>query len=209
MRIYDITVVLFVVVLLVSNIVSTKIVGLGPFTFDGGTLLFPIVYIFGDVLTEVYGFKLARRAIWLGFSSLFFMVAVFWLIGALPAAGDWGAQGAYETILLATPRIALGSMIAYWFGSISNSYIMARMKVWTSGRHLWARTIGSTVVGEMVDTLLFCMIAFYGLFPGELLISIIVSNYIFKVLYEVTATPLTYTVIKIYKRVEQRSLKIT
>lgn len=201
-RLYDITTTIFVAVLIISNIASTKIVALGPFTFDGGTLLFPVVYIFGDLLTEVYGFARARRTIWTGFFSLLLMSFIFWLVGIMPSAGEWNGQDAYAAILMATPRIALGSIVAYWFGSMSNSFIMARMKLLTKEKFLWARTIGSTIVGEMVDTLLFCMIAFYGVLSGELLFTVILSNYIFKVLYEVAATPLTCAVIGIYKKIE-------
>lgn len=201
-RLYPATVAAFVAVLIVSNIVSTKIVAVGPFTFDGGTILFPVVYIFGDILTEVYGLRKAKQAIWTGFFSLLFMSFVLWFVGVLPAAADWNGQDAYTTILMAAPRIALASVIAYWCGSMSNSFIMARMKAWTAGRFLWARTIGSTIVGEAVDTLLFCMIAFYGVLPDNLFLTVIVSNYVFKVAYEALATPLTYAAVSFYKRKE-------
>lgn len=202
LKLYDLTLGLFVTVLLISNIVSTKIVVLGPFTFDGGTLLFPIIYIFGDILTEVYGFRGSRRIIWTGFFALILMSLVFWVVGILPPARDWNYQKEYETILMFAPRIALASMIAYWIGEFTNSYVLSRMKVWTKGKFLWMRTIGSTVVGELMDTLIFCTIAFWGTISNALLLSVIISNYVFKVLYEVIATPITYKVIKFYKKME-------
>lgn len=201
-KLYDITLGLFVAVLIISNIASTKIIALGPFTFDGGTILFPIVYIFGDVITEVYGFKGSRRIIWTGFFSLLLMSVIFWIVGAIPAAKDWNLQESYNAILMTAPRIAVASMIAYWLGEFTNSFILAKMKVWTNGKYLWTRTIGSTVFGELIDTLVFCFIAFAGVLPSGLLVSVIISNYIFKVSYEVIATPLTYAVVGIYKKTE-------
>lgn len=207
-KLYDITVGVFVAVLIISNIASTKALILGPFTFDGGTILFPIVYIFGDVLTEVYGFKKASRVIWIGFFSLMLMSFALWMVGKLPSAPDWQYQSSYENILMATPRIALASIIAYWFGSFSNSYILVKMKELTKGKHLWTRTIGSTIIGELVDTLLFCTIAFYGVWDNSLLYSVIVSNYIFKVSYEVLATPITYYVVGKFKKVEGKEASV-
>ena len=194
--------VFFVAVLLISNVASTKIVDFGWFTFDGGTLLFPLSYIFGDILTEVYGYKQSRKVIWLGFFSALMMSAVFYIVGQLPPAPEWGNQEAYNAILGATPRIVLASLIAYTCGSFSNSMILARMKVWTKGKYLWARTIGSTVVGELVDSTLFILVAFLGVLPPALLVTLIVSNYIFKTLVEVAFTPLTYKVVRFLKREE-------
>lgn len=205
-KLYDITLGLFVAILIISNIASTKIVSFGGFTFDGGTILFPIIYIFGDVVTEVYGFKGARRIIWTGGFSLMLMSLVIWLVGKIPPAPEWGLQGAYESILMLAPRIAIASMIAYWAGEFMNSYVLSKMKIWTKGKHLWARTIGSTVVGELVDVSLFCTIAFYGVLSNSLLWSVIISNYIFKVLFEVLATPVTYKVIAFYKRTENEDV---
>ena len=195
--------VFFVSVLLISNIASTKIVDFGWFTFDGGTLLFPLSYIFGDIMTEVYGYKKARNVIWLGFISALVMSLVFMIVGALPPAADWGNQAAYDSILGLTPRIVLASLFAYFCGSFSNSFILAKMKIFTKGKLLWTRTIGSTVVGELVDSTLFILIAFWGVLPGTLLVTLIVSNYIFKTLVEVLFTPLTYKVISFLKRKEQ------
>ena len=194
--------VFFVSVLLISNVASTKIVDFGWFTFDGGTLLFPLSYIFGDILTEVYGYKKARGVIWLGFFSALMMSVVFIIVGKLPGAPDWGNQTAYDAILGLTPRIVLASLIAYACGSFSNSLILAKMKLWTNGKKLWMRTIGSTVVGELVDSTLFIMIAFLGVLPFSLLITLIISNYIFKTLVEVAFTPLTYKVVNFLKRKE-------
>lgn len=195
--------VFFVSVLLISNIASTKIVDFGWFTFDGGTLLFPLSYIFGDIMTEVYGYKKARNVIWLGFISALVMSIVFMVVGALPPAADWGNQAAYDAILGLTPRIVLASLFAYFCGSFSNSFILAKMKILTKGKLLWTRTIGSTVVGELVDSTLFILIAFWGVLPSSLLITLILSNYIFKTAVEVLFTPLTYKVTHFLKQKEK------
>jgi hypothetical protein len=194
---------LFVAVLLISNVASSKMVQFGPFAFDGGTLLFPLSYIFGDILTEVYGYKRSLSVIWLGFFSALLMSVTFIVVGKLPPAGDWPNQAAYDAILGLTPRIVLASLIAYLAGEFSNSVILAKMKVWTGGRRLWARTIGSTVVGEFIDSVLFVAIAFYGTVPFALLVTIAVSNYIFKTLVEVVLTPVTYRVVAFLKKSEQ------
>jgi uncharacterized integral membrane protein (TIGR00697 family) len=201
-RYFDLVMATFVATLLISNVASTKILQLGPFSFDGGTLLFPISYIFGDVLTEVYGYGRTRRVIWVGFAANLLMAAVFMVVGALPAAEGWDNQQAYDAILGLTPRIVAASLIAYWAGSFSNSWIMARLKIATSGRWLWTRTIGSTLVGQFIDTLLFVVIAFLGVLPNDLLAAVIVSNYLFKCGLEALATPLTYRVVNGLKRVE-------
>jgi len=200
---FDIILGLFVAVLLISNIASTKIVRLGPFNFDGGTILFPLAYIFGDILTEVYGFKRSRRVIWLGFFSALLMSAILMIVGYLPAAAGWENQDAYQKILGLTPRIVVASLIAYFSGEFANSVTLAKMKVWTKGKWLWARTIGSTLVGEGLDTLLFVLIAFLGVLPANLLIAVIVSNYVFKCGVEIICTPLTYKIVGFLKRSEQ------
>jgi uncharacterized integral membrane protein (TIGR00697 family) len=197
---------LFVAVLLISNIASSKILKLGPFTFDGGTLLFPISYIFGDILTEVYGYRRSRRVIWAGFGSAALMALVLAIVGALPPAEGWPHQEAYEAILGTTPRIVAGSLIAYFAGEFSNSYTLAKMKVLTQGRWLWTRTIGSTLIGEGVDTVLFVTIAFAGTLPWPLFWSIIVSNYVFKVGLEAIMTPATYRVTNHLKRTENEDV---
>jgi len=193
---------LFVAVLCISNVASTKIVQMGPFSFDGGTLLFPLSYIFGDILTEVYGYRESRRVIWTGFAALGVMALTFTIVGKLPPAEGWELQPAYESILLATPRIIAASLLAYFAGEFSNSAVLSRMKLFTKGKHLWMRTIGSTLVGELVDTAAFVFIAFYGVLPLGLLWAVAVSNYVFKVGVEVLATPLTYAVVGFLKREE-------
>ncbi|HDN79140.1 MAG: VUT family protein [Chloroflexi bacterium] len=202
-RYFDIIMALFVAVLLISNIASSKILLLGPFTFDGGTILFPISYIFGDILTEVYGYRRSRRVIWMGFFCAALMAVTLSIVGKLPPAPGWEGQKAYEMILGMTPRIVLGSLIAYWAGEFSNSYTLAKMKIITKGRWLWTRTIGSTLVGEGVDTLLFCTIAFAGVLPWGLLSSVIISNYVFKCGLEAAMTPVTYQIVNSLKRAEQ------
>lgn len=194
--------VLFVSVLLISNIVSSKIIDFGLFTFDGGTLLFPLSYIFGDILTEVYGYKKSKKVIWLGFFILLVMSIIFIIIGKLPPASDWHNQTAYELILGQTPRIVFASLIAYLCGSFVNSFILAKMKIFTKGKKLWTRIIGSTIVGELIDSIIFILIAFFGILPNNLLITLIVSNYVFKTGIEIIFTPLTYKVINFLKKKE-------
>lgn len=192
----------FVAVLLISNVASSKILKLGPFDFDGGTLLFPLSYIFGDVLTEVYGYKRTRKIIWMGLLMNVLMAVVFIIVGWLPASKDWVNQDAYMAILGWTPRIVLASCVAYFAGEFSNSYILAKIKIWMNGRMLWVRTVCSTIIGEGFDTLIFCMIAFYGVLPNELLIAVIFSNYVFKVGVEVVFTPITYLIVGFLKKKE-------
>ncbi len=198
----DIITALFATILLISNTVSTKIMLLGPFTFDGGTILFPLSYIFGDILTEVYGYKRSRRIIWIGFFCVLVMAVVYAIVGFLPAAAEWGLQESYMSILGIVPRIVIASLIAYFAGEFSNSFIMAKMKIWQKGKNLWMRTIGSTIIGEGIDTVLFVLIAFAGILPNSLLITIIISNYIFKVGLEVLLTPVTYVVVNYLKKKE-------
>jgi hypothetical protein len=194
--------VFFVAVLLISNVASSKITTLGWFTFDAGTLLFPLSYIFGDILTEVYGYRKSRGVIWLGFFSALLMSLVFIIVGKLPPAADWGNQAAYDMILGLTPRIVLASLVAYFCGEFCNSFILAKMKVLTAGKWLWTRTIGSTLVGELVDSALFILIAFTGILPTSLLLTLIISNYVFKTAIEILFTPVTYKVVKMLKKRE-------
>lgn len=202
-RYIDLLTGLFVAVLLISNIASTKIIGIWKFTFDGGTLLFPLSYIFGDILTEVYGYKKSRRIIWIGFFCALLMSATLSVIGLIRPAAGWDLQYEYMVILGQTPRIITASLIAYFAGEFSNSYIMAKLKIKTEGRWLALRTIGSTVVGQGVDTVIFVLIAFWGLYPNSLIGLIILSNYVFKVLMEAVFTPVTYKVVGVLKRVER------
>jgi len=194
---------LFVAVLIISNVASTKILMIGSFIkFDGGTILFPISYIFGDILTEVYGYSRARRVIWIGFFCAALAALIFYIVQILPPARGWENQEAYVKILGLTPRIVAASLVAYFAGEFSNSFTLAKMKIFTRGKWLWTRTIGSTLIGELVDTLLFVTIAFFGIFDLSLLCSVFISNYIFKVGVEVIATPLTYVIVRFLKRSE-------
>jgi hypothetical protein len=192
----------FVVILLVSNLVAQKICMIGPFAVSGAVLLFPVTYIFGDVFTEVYGFSASRRAIWLGF----FGTALLYLMGAvviaLPGAPEWKNQQAFEAVFGIIPRILAASLIAFWAGEFANSYTMARMKLLTGGRMLWTRTVGSTVVGQGVDTVLVVTLTFAGRYPVRTLVNIILTGYLLKVGYEVIATPITYAVVGWLKRSE-------
>lgn len=201
-RYFDLVGMLFVAVLLISNTVGVKIIQVGPLSLPGGVLLFPISYIFGDVLTEVYGYRASRRIIWSGLVLNFMMSGVYALVGALQPAPFWTSQQAYAAVLGQVPRIVLASMIAYFCGEFSNSYVLAKLKIWTKGRHLWMRTIGSTLVGEGIDSVIFVLLAFLGTLPGPALTTIIVSNYLFKISYEVVATPFTYRVVAFLKRAE-------
>lgn len=194
---------LFVAVLLISNVTSTKLLDLGAFTFDGGTILFPLSYIFGDILTEVYGYDRSRKVIWLGFISALLMSLTFIAVGALPPAADWPNQEAYDAILGLTPRIVVASLIAFFAGEFSNSFTLARLKVVTRGKYLWVRTIGSTLIGQFIDTLLFVAIAFIGIFPNDVIVAIVISNYIFKCGVEILFTPITYWISGWLKQEEQ------
>jgi uncharacterized integral membrane protein (TIGR00697 family) len=217
-RYYDVVMALFVTVLLTSNIASSaKIVSWGvalpllglPLAFDAGTILFPISYIFGDILTEVYGYARERRVIWVGFAMAALMSVTLALVGRMPGEPTWEAatgQAAYNAVLggVISGGIIVASLVAYLAGSFSNAYILARMKVRTEGRYLWARIIGSTLVGQAIDTVLFVTIASaLGVFPWSIAASLIAANYIFKVGIEVLFTPLTYRVVAIFKRAEQ------
>ena len=194
--------VFFVSVLLISNVASTKIVDLKWFVFYFFTLLFPLSYIFGDILTEVYGYKRSRNVIWLGFFMALLMSIVFIVVGKLPPAADWVNQDAYDKILGLAPRIVLASLIAYFCGSFSNSFVLAKLKIITKGKMLWSRTIGSTLVGELVDSALFIVIAFFGILPNSLLLTLIISNYLFKTAIEIIFTPITYRTVKFLKQKE-------
>ena len=175
---------------------------IGAFAFGAGVLFFPISYVFGDILTEVYGYAKARRVVWAGFAAMAFASFMAWVVVQLPPAAGWPNQAAYETIFGATPRIVLASLIAFWAGEFVNAYVLARMKVWSEGRALWLRMIGSTGVGQGVDSLIFYPVAFYGVWSNELLIAVMFSNYLLKVVWEIIALPVTYRVVAWLKRVE-------
>ena len=214
-RFFDIILGIFIAVLLISNIASSaKIVDLGfsilniPMAFDAGTILFPIGYVFGDILTEVYGYQRSRRVIWTGFFALALAALIFWVISILPGEVTWqGYAGdqAYQSILggMSSGGIVLASLAGFWLGEFSNSFILAKMKILTRGRWLWSRTIGSTLVGEMVDTVMFVVIASaFGVFPWSLFLTLTLTNYLFKVTVEVLMTPVTYLIVHVLKRAE-------
>jgi uncharacterized integral membrane protein (TIGR00697 family) len=193
----------FTGVLVLSNVLASKMVQIGPFVFDGGTLLFPLSYIFGDVLTEVYGYRQSRKVIWTGFFMLLIMTVNIWIVGALPAEASWTAQEAYDAILMLMPRIALASAVGYFVGEYSNSVVLSALKVRMGGKSLWVRTIGSTLVGEALDSFLFVAIAFGGVYETGVLVIMGMSNYLFKTAIEVCFTPLTYLAINFIKKTEK------
>lgn len=201
-RYYDVAVALFVASLLTANIIAVKLIQIGPLILPAGVVIFPVSYILGDVLTEVYGFRWARRAIWLGFIGNLIAVVAIWLAGLLPAPVFWQGQEAYNSILGFTPRLLLASFVAYLFGEFANSTVLAKMKIWTKGRYLWTRTIGSTIVGQGLDSLVFILLAFGGLMAPPEMMTAILSQWLFKSAYEALATPLTYAVVNTLKRVE-------
>lgn len=201
-RYFDLLLAIFVVVLLISNLVGQKICAFGPFRISGAQLLFPITYIFGDVFTEVYGYAASRRAIWIGFLASGLLAIMGVITVALPPAPDWPNQAAFATVFNFIPRLVFASLIAFWCGEFANSYVMAKMKIMTRGRHLWTRTVGSTVVGQAVDTVVLMVLAFGGTLNAKLIATLILSGYFGKVLYEVLATPLTYLVVNFLKRQE-------
>ena len=200
-RYYEFVMAAFVTILICSNLIGpAKIAqldlpGVGVITFGSGVLFFPISYVFGDVLTEVYGYAAARRVIWLGFACNLLMVAAIWLAGELPAAPAWRGQAAYAEIFAQTPRILVASFLAYLVGEFANSFVLARMKIATRGRWLWTRTVGSTIIGQGLDSLVFVTLAFAWLVPVAVLAGIVLAQWVAKVAYEAAATPLTYLLV--------------
>jgi uncharacterized integral membrane protein (TIGR00697 family) len=218
-RFFDIILGIFVAVLIISNIASSaKIVDWGfsilgiRMAFDAGTILFPISYIFGDILTEVYGYKRSRRVIWTGFFSLALAAFVFWLVSRMPGEATWqsyAGDNAYQAILggMSSGGIVIASLVAYWMGEFSNSFVLAKMKVLTHGRWLWTRTIGSTLVGEGVDSAMFILVASaFGVFPWSLFLTLTFTNYVFKVGMEAVMTPITYAVVNALKHAEHEDV---
>jgi hypothetical protein len=209
-RYYDYVMAAFVTVLLLSNVlgagkravVDLPLIGLWP--FGAGILFFPISYIIGDVLTEVYGYARARRCIWVGFAATLFMAFMSFVVVALPPASDWDGQTAYQAVFGQVPRIVFASVIAFWVGEFANSFVMARMKIWTNGRYLWTRTIGSTVVGQGFDSLIFYPLAFYGApgWPTDQILLVMLSQFVLKTSWEAILTPVTYAVVGALKRRE-------
>jgi uncharacterized integral membrane protein (TIGR00697 family) len=210
-RYYDLLVHVFVVILLISNLVGQKICAIPLFNFhgqpvvanvSGAQLLFPITYIFGDIFTEVYGYGASRRAIWLGFFACTILSLMGLFVVWIPAAPAWPNQAAFEAVFYQVPRFIAASLVAFWLGEFTNSYTLAKMKLWTDGKWLWTRTVGSTVTGQLVDTTVLILIAFGGYTPWATMLNLIISGYFAKVLYEVLATPLTYLIVNKLKRAE-------
>ncbi len=200
---YDLVMAGFVTALLCSNLIGVgKITTVGGVTFGCGILFFPLSYFFGDVLTEVYGYARSRRVVWAGFGALIFASFMSFAVIHLPAAAGYGGQAALEAVFGSTWRIVAASLVAYFVGEFTNSYVLANLKIKTEGRHLWLRTIGSTAVGEAIDTAIFYPLAFYGAWPNDLLLQVMGANYVMKVMWEVLATPLTYKLVGWLKRAE-------
>jgi queuosine precursor transporter len=202
-RYYDFVMAAFVAILLLSNLIgAAKLADVGGYIFGAGILFFPLGYVIGDVLTEVYGYARARRVIWAGFVALVFMAFMSWVVVALPPADGWDGQAAYESIFGQVWRIVFASITAFWAGEFVNSYVMARMKIWTQGKHLWTRTIGSTVVGQGVDSLIFYPLAFWDVWSNDQVITVMITNWLLKVGWEIILTPVTYAVVGGLKRKE-------
>ena len=207
-RYFDFVMAAFVTVLLLSNVLGAGKVAvvelpwIGTWPFGAGILFFPVSYVIGDVLTEVYGYARARRCIWAGFAALLFMAFMAAVVVALPPSPDWEGQAAYEAVFGQVPRIVFASIVAFWAGEFANSYVLARMKIWTQGRHLWARTIGSTLVGQGIDSLIFYPLAFYGLWDNATLLVVLGTQFALKVAWEALLTPVTYAVVGFLKRRE-------
>jgi len=201
-RHFDTLLAIFLVVLLISNLVGQKLCKIGPFVISGAQLLFPITYIFGDVFTEVYGYSASRRAIWLGFLANGLLALMGLITVWLPPAPGWPNQEAFRTVFYQIPRLIVASLVAYWCGEFTNSYTLAKMKLWTSGKMLWTRTVGSTVTGQLVDTTVLVIIGFGATAPWTTLFTLAWSAYFGKVIYEVVATPATYAVVGFLKRSE-------
>lgn len=200
---YDLVMASFVTILLCSNIIGAeKVVNIYGFSFGAGVLFFPISYIFNDVLTEVYGYSKSRKVIWAGFGALIFASFMSWFVRKLPPDPNWQYQDAYDVIFGQTPRIVIASITAFWAGEFTNSFVLAKMKLLTRGRFLWTRTIGSTIAGEAVDSLIFYPVAFYGFWTNELLLKVMVTNYAIKVGWEAVITPVTYKVVNFLKKAE-------
>jgi uncharacterized integral membrane protein (TIGR00697 family) len=210
LRYFDFVMAAFVTILLLSNVIGAGKVAtimlpwIGPWPFGAGILFFPVSYVLGDVLTEVYGYARARRCIWAGFAAMLFMAFMATIVVALPPADSWKGQDAYKAVFGQVPRIVLASIAAFWAGEFANSYVLARMKIWTEGRMLWTRTIGSTLVGQAVDSLLFYPLAFLGArnWTPELVVKVLLTQWALKVAWEALLTPVTYAVVGFLKRRE-------
>lgn len=202
-RYFDYVMAAFVAILLLSNLIgAAKLATVWGYTFGAGILFFPLSYVIGDVLTEVYGYANARRCVWMGFGALIFMAFMSYVVVAMPAAEGWDGQAAYESVFGSTWRIVAASVLAFWAGEFVNSFVLSRMKIITKGKHLWARTIGSTVFGQGVDSLIFYPVAFLGIWTHEQVLTVMVTNWLLKVLWEAALTPVTYAVVGWFKQRE-------
>jgi uncharacterized integral membrane protein (TIGR00697 family) len=202
-RYYDLVMASFVTILLCSNLIGTsKVITIFGFTCGAGVFFFPLSYVFGDILTEVYGYARSRKVVWAGFSALAFASIMSWFVVAAPPAKDWPFQSAYETVYGQTWRIVVASFLAFFAGEFTNSFVLAKMKLWTQGKMLWTRTIGSTIAGEAVDSLIFYPIAFLGTWQHHLVVQVMLTNYLLKVLWEVVMTPVTYKIVNFLKKAE-------
>ena len=199
-RYFDYLMAAFVAILLLSNLIgASKLATIEGFTFGAEILFFPLSYVLGDVLTEVYGYANARRCVWMGFAALIFMAVMSYVVVAMPPAAGWDGQTAYESVFGSTWRIVAASVLAFWAGEFVNSFVMAKMKIWTGGSKLWARTIGSTFFGQAVDSLIFYPVAFLGIWSTEQVLTVMVTNWLLKVLWEALLTPVTYAVVGWFK----------
>jgi uncharacterized integral membrane protein (TIGR00697 family) len=210
LRYFDYVMAAFVTILLLSNVIgagkvaAVNLPGIGPWPFGAGILFFPVSYVLGDVLTEVYGYARARRCIWAGFAGMLFMALMSWVVVALPPADSWKGQAGYEAVFGQVPRIVFASICAFWAGEFANSFVLAKMKILTRGRHLWTRTIGSTIVGQAVDSVIFYPLAFVGAptWTNALVVKVLITQWALKVGWEVLLTPATYAIVGFLKRRE-------
>jgi uncharacterized integral membrane protein (TIGR00697 family) len=208
LRYYDFAMAAFAVILICSNLIGAgkpaqlTVPIIGTVTFGAGILFFPLGYVLGDVMTEVYGFARARRVVWVGFAASVFAAGMAFVVVSLPASPDWAGQSALAEVFGQVPRIFFASILAFWAGEMANAFVLARMKVWTQGKMLWTRTIGSTVVGQGVDSLIFYPLAFLGVWETRLVFTVLVTNYLLKVLWEIVLTPVTYKVVAWFKIAE-------
>lgn len=200
---YEILVALFVTVLIVSNIASVKLAQVGGLVFDAGTILFPLAYIIGDIITEIYGFKRMRRLIYIGLSMLAITSLTFWIVGLLPSPADWQNQDSYDAILGVVWRIVMASMVAFFVGELLNSYVLAKLKIKTQGKKLWNRLVSSSAIGSLVDTIIFSLLAFGGTVSGDVMFQLIATVYGIKLATEILLSPLTMRVIAYLKKKER------
>jgi uncharacterized integral membrane protein (TIGR00697 family) len=194
---------LFVACLISAGILNSKLIEVFGYTFAGGIIVFPLSFILGDILTEVYGYKETRKIVWGGFAIIIFFTLITQIAINIPGAAFYTDQTSFEKVLGSLPRTVFAGIVAYLCGEYTNSVVLSKLKIYTQGKMLWARTIGSTIAGEGVDTILFCLIAFYGVFANEVLVTVIISGYVFKVCYEIIATPIIYKIIAKVKQVEE------